>query len=125
MAFAMELRNQPNCTIITPGPRHWDIFSRLCAATNVKGSLVPDAFFAALTIESGSEVAPPRTITSPLSVIPTLLPTLQQSDAFVKLLYRGLIDPAAGARDQFRVQAPMIDPALSCHAAYQQSMEIA
>lgn len=55
MAFVMELRNQPNCTIINPGPRHWDIFSRLCATADVKGNLVPDAFFAALAIESGSE----------------------------------------------------------------------
>lgn len=54
-AFAKELRNQPNCTIINPGPRHWDIFYRLCTTTDVKGNLVPDAFFAALAIESGSE----------------------------------------------------------------------
>ncbi len=55
MAFAVELRIQPNCTVINPGPRHWDIFSRLCTTTDVKGNLVPDAFFAALAIESGSE----------------------------------------------------------------------
>lgn len=55
MVYIKELRNQPNCTIINPGPRHWDIFSRLCAATDVKGNLVPDAFLAALAIESGSE----------------------------------------------------------------------
>lgn len=55
MAFATELRDQPNCTIINPGPRHWDIFSRLCRTTDIKGNLVPDAFFAALAIESGSE----------------------------------------------------------------------
>ncbi|MEC4889614.1 MAG: type II toxin-antitoxin system VapC family toxin [Nitrospira sp.] len=55
LAFARELRDQPNCTIINPGPRHWEIFTRLCATTDVKGNLVPDAFFAALAIEHGSE----------------------------------------------------------------------
>ncbi|MET0852748.1 MAG: type II toxin-antitoxin system VapC family toxin [Candidatus Rokuibacteriota bacterium] len=55
LAFARQLREQPNCTPITPGPRHWDIFFRLCEAADVKGNLVPDAFLAALAIESGSE----------------------------------------------------------------------
>lgn len=55
LAFVTELRNQPNGTIINPGPRHWGNFSRLCAATDVRDNLVPDSFFAALAIESGSE----------------------------------------------------------------------
>jgi hypothetical protein len=36
------------------GGRHWDIFERLCRAAGVKGNLVPDAYLAALAIESGS-----------------------------------------------------------------------
>ncbi|MDH5666527.1 MAG: type II toxin-antitoxin system VapC family toxin [Nitrospira sp.] len=55
MAFAQELRGQPNCTLLNPGPRHWEIFCRLCKTAEVKGNLVPDAFLAALAIESGSE----------------------------------------------------------------------
>ncbi len=38
-----------------PGPRHWEIFVRLCRAVRVKGNLVQDAYLAALAIESGSE----------------------------------------------------------------------
>jgi predicted nucleic acid-binding protein len=55
LAFTLELRDQPNCTLIHPGPRHWDIFIRLCRTAGIKGNLVPDAFLAALAIESGSE----------------------------------------------------------------------
>jgi toxin-antitoxin system PIN domain toxin len=55
LAFAEELRNQSTCTMINPGPRHWEIFCRLCKTANIKGNLVPDAFLAALAIESGSE----------------------------------------------------------------------
>ncbi len=55
LAFGRELRDQPNCVQVTPGSRHWDIFCRLCQEAGVKGNLVPDAFLAALAIESGSE----------------------------------------------------------------------
>jgi hypothetical protein len=53
--FVSVLRKQPNCVLVTPGPRHWDIFERLCRTAGVKGNLVPDAYLAALAIESGSE----------------------------------------------------------------------
>ncbi len=55
LVFVQEIRHQPNCTIIAPGARHWDIFTRLCQTAGVKGNLVPDAYLAALAIESGSE----------------------------------------------------------------------
>ncbi len=55
MEFANGIRNQPNCLPIAPGPRHWDIFLRLCRNGKARGNLVPDAFFAALAIESGCE----------------------------------------------------------------------
>jgi toxin-antitoxin system PIN domain toxin len=55
LQFAEEIRSRPNCVPVAPGPRHWDIFVRLCASTDVKGNLVPDAYLAALAIESGSE----------------------------------------------------------------------
>ena len=55
LAFAQLLRTQPNCEPVEPGRRHWDIFTRLCRTAGVKGNLVPDAYLAALAIESGSE----------------------------------------------------------------------
>lgn len=55
LAFAEGVRSQPNCVPIIPGPRHWAIFEKLCRTANVKGNLVPDAYLAALAIESGSE----------------------------------------------------------------------
>jgi len=55
LAFAHTLRDRPNCVLISPGARHWEIFAGLCGATGVKGNLVADAYFAALAIESGSE----------------------------------------------------------------------
>lgn len=55
LTFVEDLRNQPNAVAIAPGPRHWEIFSRLCRVAGVKGNLVPDAWLAALAIESGCE----------------------------------------------------------------------
>ena len=54
LAFAEYIRHQPNCILVAPGPRHWEIFVRLCQNAGAKGNLVPDAFLAALAIESGS-----------------------------------------------------------------------
>lgn len=55
LTFVADVRDQPNCVLIRPGPRHWAIFERLCRTADVKGNLVPDAYLAALAIESGSE----------------------------------------------------------------------
>jgi toxin-antitoxin system PIN domain toxin len=55
LSFADRVRQAPNCVPIAPGDRHWQIFSGLCRASGVRGNLVPDAYFAALAIESGSE----------------------------------------------------------------------
>lgn len=55
VAAADALRTRPNCVLISPGPAHWDIFTRLCRETSVKGDLIADAYLAALAIESGSE----------------------------------------------------------------------
>lgn len=53
--FASELRDRPNAVNILPGPRHWEIFTRFCRECGIKGSLVTDAYFAALALESGCE----------------------------------------------------------------------
>lgn len=55
LAFAHDAREQPNCLTIEPGPRHWEIFTRLCKTAGCRGNLVPDAYLAALAIESGCE----------------------------------------------------------------------
>ena len=55
LKFAEAIRSRPNCVPVAPGARHWEIFVRLCAEAGVKGNLVPDAYLAALAIESGSE----------------------------------------------------------------------
>jgi hypothetical protein len=55
LAFVNVLVDQPHCQIIAPGPRHWGIFTGLCRSANAYGNLVPDAWLAALAIESGCE----------------------------------------------------------------------
>ena len=55
LAFCDTLRSLPNATLLAPGPRHWEIFAGLCAQAGARGNLVPDAYLAALAIETGSE----------------------------------------------------------------------
>ena len=55
MAFVSTLRSQPHCVCVSPGPRHWGIFTGLCERAQARGNLVADAFLAALAIESGCE----------------------------------------------------------------------
>jgi toxin-antitoxin system PIN domain toxin len=55
LQFVDALRAQPSSVVVAPGPRHWTIFSRLCLETPARGNLVPDAYVAALAIESGRE----------------------------------------------------------------------
>jgi toxin-antitoxin system PIN domain toxin len=55
LEFAEGIRQGQNAVPISPGPRHWGIFARLCASAGVRGNLVPDAYLAALAIESGCE----------------------------------------------------------------------
>jgi len=55
LAFTESLRTRPNCVEVAPGPRHWQLFTQLCRAADARGNRVPDAYLAALAIESGSE----------------------------------------------------------------------
>jgi len=57
LAFANSLRDMPNAAVLAPGSRHWAIFSRLLRESEAQGNLIPDAYLAALAIESGSEWA--------------------------------------------------------------------
>jgi toxin-antitoxin system PIN domain toxin len=55
LAFVETLRGQPNCVLVSPGPRHWEIFRELCERAGAKGNLVADAYHAATAIEHGCE----------------------------------------------------------------------
>jgi toxin-antitoxin system PIN domain toxin len=51
--FIEGIRSSPNCVLLEPGSRHWQLFKGLCETAGAKGSLIPDAYLAALAIESG------------------------------------------------------------------------
>jgi predicted nucleic acid-binding protein len=53
--FCDLLLAQSHCVIVQPGARHWEIFKRLCKNADARGNLVPDAWFAALAMETGCE----------------------------------------------------------------------
>jgi hypothetical protein len=55
LAFARVLLEQPHCTIVQPGSRHFSIFEDLCVKARAHANLVQDAWFAALAVESGCE----------------------------------------------------------------------
>lgn len=55
LEYVDALRLQPNAVLVTPGPRHWEIFSTLCKRADAMGNLVADAYHAALAIEHGCE----------------------------------------------------------------------
>ncbi len=55
LQFVEEIRSLPNYVEVAPGQRHWDIFTNLSRTARAKGNLIPDAYLAALAIESGSE----------------------------------------------------------------------
>lgn len=54
-SFVRSLREHPNAIVAAPGPRHFGIFLDLCSKTKAAGNLIPDAYLAALAIESGCE----------------------------------------------------------------------
>lgn len=55
LGFCEVVLTQPHCVVIRPGGVHWAIFTRLCRESDARGNLVPDAWLAALAIESGCE----------------------------------------------------------------------
>jgi toxin-antitoxin system PIN domain toxin len=55
MAFIEHIHQLSNVHILSPGPRHWAIFLDLCRRGNAKGNLIPDAYHAALAVETGCE----------------------------------------------------------------------
>ena len=53
--FTEALLRPAHAVRISPGARHWDIFTRLCRDAHISGPAVSDAYFAALAIEHGCE----------------------------------------------------------------------
>jgi len=49
-----RLLRRPNCTVLRPGARHWEIFTELCRGSAARGNLVSDAYHAALALEHGA-----------------------------------------------------------------------
>lgn len=55
IAFSQQIREKSNAINMVPRERHWSIFEQLISSTHAKGNLIPDAYHAALAIESGCE----------------------------------------------------------------------
>lgn len=55
LEVVQAVRSRPNHVPVAPGRRHWELFERLCREVGAKGNLAPDAYLAALAIETGSE----------------------------------------------------------------------
>jgi toxin-antitoxin system PIN domain toxin len=53
--FASQIRDQPHCVLVSPGPRHWDIYLDITTRSKARGNLSSDAYLAAMAIESGCE----------------------------------------------------------------------
>lgn len=55
MRYVQRVRAAENVHVVTPGARHWNIFLDLCRHAHARGNAIPDAYHAALAIESGCE----------------------------------------------------------------------
>lgn len=55
LVFTAALLRGANAVRISPGPRHWDIFTKLSREGEASGPVISDAYFAALAIEHGCE----------------------------------------------------------------------
>lgn len=55
LEFVEDLRSRDSVKVLPPGPRHWKVFLDLCRKADARGNLVPDAYHAALAVETGCE----------------------------------------------------------------------
>lgn len=53
--YLNDLVNAPLCTLVQPGARHYWHFERLCRRLSLAGNQVPDAWLAALAIDSDAD----------------------------------------------------------------------
>ena len=56
LLFIEQIRGCSRCLLVTPGPRHWDIFCSLVRSLKLTANAIPDAFLAALALEWGYEL---------------------------------------------------------------------
>lgn len=56
LLFAEQLRSLDQCIVVVPMEAHWSIFVELCRKGQARGSLISDAYLAALAIEMGAEL---------------------------------------------------------------------
>lgn len=54
LAFCTTVRSAPSSTVVSPGRRHWSIFTDMCRKTQARANAIPDAYLAALAIEHGA-----------------------------------------------------------------------
>ena len=52
--FCAAVLGSPAAVAVRSGPRHWELFSRLCRSVTARGNVVRDAYLAALAIEHGA-----------------------------------------------------------------------
>lgn len=55
LTYVQDLHAHKDMNVIAPGPKHWQIFLRLCREGDARGNLISDAYHAALAIETGCE----------------------------------------------------------------------
>jgi len=55
MNFVEDLRTREGVRILSPGQAHWLIFTDLCIKADARGNNIPDAYHAALAMETGCE----------------------------------------------------------------------
>jgi toxin-antitoxin system PIN domain toxin len=56
MDFCDRLIAWPSSVVLLPTERHWEVFTKLCRDSQIKGAMVSDAYLAALAIEHGCEL---------------------------------------------------------------------
>jgi uncharacterized protein len=55
LTFVEAILKRDNVIRVDPGPKHWGIFEAFCKNLQLRGVLIPDAYLAAIAVESGSE----------------------------------------------------------------------
>lgn len=53
--FVESFRRLEGVHVLAPGKKHWELFISLCQKADARGNLIPDAYHAALALETGCE----------------------------------------------------------------------
>ncbi len=57
LEFVQDFRARSRVHVLEPSENHWNIFLDLCRKNDARGNLIPDAYHAALAMETGSQWA--------------------------------------------------------------------